>query len=202
VIKTILRKLLRRNQPVEVIKTVQERYPEYQIGKHTYSDDLAVYDWGSGATLSIGKYCSLAHGVTIILDGEHRSDWVTSFPFSEFWPSASHINGHPSSKGDVTIGHDVWIGNGAVILSGVNIGNGAVIGARAIVSKDVAPYSIVVGNPAREIRKRFEPSAIDALQSLCWWDWSESHIERLLPQMLSTDIKAFIDAAKSITNDE
>ncbi|HEX5127349.1 MAG TPA: CatB-related O-acetyltransferase, partial [Rhodocyclaceae bacterium] len=133
-------------------KTLQQRYPQYSIGRGTYGDDLLVRNWNEGTTLRIGNYCSIAAGVKIYLGGEHRTDWVTTYPFSALWPEAAHIEGHPRSKGDVTIGNDVWIGTEAMILSGVTIGDGAVIGARAVVSRDVPPYAIVAGNPASVVR--------------------------------------------------
>jgi acetyltransferase-like isoleucine patch superfamily enzyme len=129
---------------------------------------------GGSARLSIGKFCSISDDVLIFLGGNHRPDWMTTYPFPAFpaqWPEAAGIEGHPATKGDVVIGHDVWIGFGATIMSGVTIGNGAVIGARSVVAKDVEPYAIVAGNPAREIRKRFTDEQIRILQEMQWWDW-------------------------------
>ena len=133
--------------------TLAQRYPQYQIGRGTYGD-LSVSAFGSAATLRIGNFTSIAAGVRVFLGGEHRLDWVTTFPFSALWESAGCYTGHPRTKGDVIIGADVWIGAEALITSGVTIGDGAVIGARAVVSRDVAPYTVVAGNPARFIKKR------------------------------------------------
>jgi hypothetical protein len=112
----------------------------YQAGDFTYGVP-AVWRWGEPATLIIGKYCSLSIEIVIQLGGNHRPDFVTTYPFSAIadWPEAADIEGHPASKGDVRIGNDVWIGMGALILSGVTIGDGAVIAARAVVSRDVPP---------------------------------------------------------------
>lgn len=127
------------------------------IGSYTYGNPR-LFHWGEDSKLKIGKFCSIADDVKIFLGGNHRMDWITTYPFSalkEEWPEAKDVKGHPATKGDVVIGNDVWIGYGATILSGVKIGNGAVIGAMAVVSKDVEPYSVVVGNPALEVKKDF-----------------------------------------------
>jgi acetyltransferase-like isoleucine patch superfamily enzyme len=128
--------------------------------------------------------------VTIFLGGNHRTDWITTYPFSVFWESAKNISGHPASKGDVIIGHDVWIGEGAVILSGVRIGNGAVIGAHAVVTRDVPSYAIIAGNPAAIMRSRFSKDEIDILESLEWWDWDDYKINAGMKFLLQSDIKA------------
>ena len=120
--------------------SLQDRYPQYKIGRHSYGDDLKVRHWGENTTLEIGAFCSFAEGVKILLGGEHRLDWVTTFPFPTLWKQAAgNISGHPYSKGGVIIGNDVWVGTETVILSGVRIGDGAVIGARTVVARDVPP---------------------------------------------------------------
>ena len=117
-----------------------------------------------------------------------------------FYESAKHIKAHPVSKGDVVIGNDVWIGRGVVILSGVRVGNGAVIGAGAVVTKDVPPYAIVAGNPARIIRYRFSPEQIEELEQIAWWSWPDKEIERAIPLLLSSDIEAFLKFAREYNN--
>lgn len=153
------------------------------IGKHTYGTPI-VFSWDNKTKLNIGKYCSVAESVTFILGGNHKVDWISTYPFSEFikkWPLASGVVGHPSTRGDINVGNDVWIGHGALILSGVNIGDGAVIGASSVVSRDVEPYSIVVGNPAEEIKLRFSKEEIEKLLKIKWWDWPEEVVkERVL----------------------
>lgn len=173
-------------------------FPQYDIGKGTYSIPGAfnVVDWRQGTTLRIGRYCSIAHSVKIFLGGEHRTDWVTTYPFPHLWQEASRITGHPSSRGDVVIGNDVWLGYNATILSGVTIGDGAVIGANATVASDIPPYAIAAGNPARVIKKRFDEQTISRLEKLSWWHWPDDKIARMLHLMLSTDINAFLNAAE------
>lgn len=175
---------------------IRKKYPQYSFGTGTYSSDLKIYSWNEGAKFYIGSYCSIADGVQIYLGGEHNVDWVTTYPFNVLWKSGKHYLGHPKTKGDVKIGNDVWIGKEAIILSGVTIGDGAVIGARSLVSKDVAPYAIVGGNPSREIRKRFDGQTIQALLKIRWWEWEPNRIERALPLLLNNNIDKFILATK------
>jgi len=168
--------------------------PRFDIGKYTYGSP-DVFDFDDDTRLVIGRYCSISDRVSIILGGNHRVDWVTTYPFSALsddWPGAKEISGHPASKGDILIGNDVWIGFGAVILSGVSIGDGAVIGAGAVVSKDVAPYSIVAGNPARELRKRFPDDTIAMLLDLQWWMWPTAKIKQYLTLLCSDDVEALV----------
>jgi len=163
--------------------------PFYNIGDYTYGCPR-VFEWGEGAKLKIGKYCSIAEAVNIFLGGNHRLDWITTYPFMSIfdWKEAENLKGHPATKGDVVIGNDVWIGHGATILSGVKIGDGAVIGAAAVVAKDVEPYSVVVGNPAKEVKKRFPNNVIVKLLKLKWWDWPEDKIKENLPVLCSSSI--------------
>ena len=166
----------------------------YDIGDYTYGKPQ-VYDWGEGANLKIGKFCSISRDVKIFIGGNHRTDWITTYPFSSIqkWSEASKIEGHPATKGDVVIGNDVWIGNGATIFSGVKIASGAVIGGQAVVTKDVEPYSIVVGNPARVIKKRFDDDIINKLLEIEWWDWSVDKIKKNIEILCSNNIKNLFD---------
>ena len=158
------------------------------VGDHTYGFPN-VYSWGDDTKLYIGKYCSIAEGVVIVLGGEHRMDWITTFPFSTLardWPQAKQINGHPSTKGDVVIGNDVWIGQGALILSGVTIGDGAVIGAGSVVTKDVEDYAIAAGNPAKFVKFRFDQVTRIGLKKLSWWNWSDEEVAKNVGQLMCT----------------
>lgn len=163
------------------------------MGRGSYGDPQ-VYSWGEGAKLKIGNFCSIANGVEIILGGEHRPDWVTTYPFNVLWPQiAGDILGHPKTKGDVIIGHDVWIAYNALILSGVTIGSGAVIAAKTVVTKDVPSYAIVAGNPAKIIKYRFDQKTIDKLLLMAWWNWPNEKIIAAMPYLLSDDIERFIE---------
>ena len=164
------------------------------IGKYTYGMPKIV-NFGDGCFLRVGKFCSISGNVTIFLKAEHRVDWVSTYPFPYFftkWPSAMNIRGHPKCKGDVIIGNDVWIGYGANILSGVKVGDGAVIGAFSLVTKDVAPYTVVGGNPAKEIRKRFDDELIEKLLKLKWWDWDEEKIMKNIHDICSSNLEQFL----------
>ena len=144
--------------------------------------------------VTVGKFCSIASGVLIMSGDYHRVDWVTTFAFIGKWEEAKDFKGHPTGKGPVIIGNDVWIGRNALILSGVTIGDGAVIGANSVVSKDVEPYALVVGNPARVVKKRFTDKQVECLLIVAWWDWSRDKIVAALPLLLSDNVDDFINA--------
>jgi acetyltransferase-like isoleucine patch superfamily enzyme len=164
-----------------------------EIGDYTYGRPNVQSFEGEGTRLKIGKFCSIAGEVTILLGGNHHAEWVTTYPFFAYadeWPEAKDIGSHPrtKSRGDVIVGNDVWIGYGATIMSGVTIGDGAIIGARALVTRDVEPYSIVAGNPARLVRKRFDEKTIQKLMEIRWWDWPIDKIKANMEVILSADI--------------
>lgn len=163
------------------------------VGEYTYGCPEVV--WGEDASLTIGKFCSFAGDVLIILGGGHRVDWLTTYPFPALvdeWPEAAGIVGHPVTKGNIVIGNDVWIAHGATILSGVRIGDGAVVGARSVVTSDVPPYGIVAGNPAKLIRRRFDDATIDALLRLRWWDWPTDKIRDNMVSICSNNIDVLL----------
>lgn len=154
--------------------------------------------YGEKAILRIGRYTSVAPSVTVFIGGDHRTDWVTTYPvelLAEFWPDIVVPAASSIGKGDVDIGHDVWIGDNAIIMSGVAIGHGAVVGAGSVVTKDVAPYTVVAGNPAREIRQRFADGDIARLLEICWWDWPDARVGSCLPLLASGDLPGFFAAA-------
>ena len=166
----------------------------WEIGEYSYGRPNVVLPHDD-RRLFIGKFCSIAGGVNIFLFSEHRSDWVTTYPFSVLsgaWPTARPILGHPTSKGNVVIGHDVWIGDSATIMSGVTIGNGAVIANRAVIMDDVPDYGIAIGNPGRTFRKRFNDATVTRLLKLKWWDWPDDKIREALPVMCSIDVELFL----------
>lgn len=167
------------------------------IGDYTYGCPKVMY-WGENAELTIGKFCSIAEDVVIFLGGNHRMDWISTYPFpvSEDWCRDLDLQGHPASRGNIIIGNDVWIAHGATILSGLTIGDGAVIGARAVVTKDVDPYMIVAGNPAKNVRRRFDEDTVRQLLALKWWDWPYEKIRKYLPLLCSSNIE---DLFKSLS---
>jgi acetyltransferase-like isoleucine patch superfamily enzyme len=174
-----------------------------------YGFDIGLYSYGrpkvrfpeSGRKLTIGRFCSIADKVEILLGGNHRTDWATTYPFSallELWPSAPKTQDHHTSRGDVTIGSDVWLGSGAIILSGVTIGHGAVVAAGALVTKDVPPYAIIGGNPAQVIRCRFDEATVAALLETAWWDLPREQVAGLIPLLQSEQIGELVDAVRAL----
>ena len=159
--------------------------PNIIVGDYTYYDDFE--DVGNfeknvkyhfdfiGDKLIIGKFCMIASNVSFIMNGaNHKMDGITAFPFYIFgkaWASTAPSPQALPYKGDTIIGNDVWIGNNVTIMPGIKIGNGAIIATNATVTKDVEPYSIVGGNPATILRKRFSDEKIKELLAMAWWDW-------------------------------
>lgn len=171
------------------------RFSYYSGYYHRHSfDDCARFILPDEETdkLIIGSFCSIGSGAAFVMAGNqgHRNDWVSSFPF--FWmpevPAfAGALNGF-CPAGDTVIGHDVWIGTEAIIMPGVRVGDGAVIGTRAVVTRDVEPYTIVGGNPAAPIRKRFGEDAIAALLDMQWWHWPDDQLREAMPLLCCGDI--------------
>jgi acetyltransferase-like isoleucine patch superfamily enzyme len=164
-------------------------------GRHTYGDPNIIWGEYHGGKVTTGAFCSIDSTSTFILGGNHSIDWVTTFPFmclpAEF-PSLSHLPDCASTKGDVTIGNDVWIGRNAVVMSGVNIADGCVLGACSVLAKDLPPYSIAVGNPARVVKKRFDEEQIESLMAIKWWDWPLDKIIDNALLLCSSRIDEFI----------
>lgn len=147
--------------------------------------------------LLIGKFCSLACGARFLFNcANHTLASLSTYTFPLFYDEwgldKADVSSAWDNRGDIVIGNDVWIGYEAVIMAGVHIGDGSIIAARAVVTKDVPPYTIVGGVPAREIRKRFEPDVIERLQELKWWDWPVHKIQRCLPYLIKGDIEGLL----------
>ena len=144
-----------------------------------------------GDRLIIGKFCQIAAGVEFVMNGaNHQMNAVSTFPFYIFegWEQEVPPLTELPLKGDTVIGNDVWIGQNSTILPGVHIGDGAIIGANSVVAGDVAPYTIVVGDPARPVRKRFDDELIALMEQFCWWDKSIEEINALIPLLTCNDL--------------
>lgn len=164
-----------------------------KVDKYTYGHgNIQIIGGDHTVDIFIGKFCSIAENITIFLGANHRTDWFTTYPFGHIHTNTFNKfngEGHPASKGSVTIGNDVWIATGAVIMSGVTIGDGAVIGAYSLVTKNVPPYTIVAGNPAVIKKKRFSDEVINKLLELKWWDKTEDEINGISDILCSNDIE-------------
>ncbi|HDM8215822.1 CatB-related O-acetyltransferase [Vibrio campbellii] len=171
-------------------KTFEDQSVRYLMG-----DSFTQQEWQDGAygevdKLIIGKFCSIASGATFMMAGNqgHRVDWISTFPFSpeEF---GEDVQSGFERAGNTVVGNDVWIGSEAMIMPGVKIGDGAVIGARSVITKDVPPYSIVVGHN-HIVRQRFNDEYVAMLSEIKWWDWPINHIKQAMKIMCSSDVRA------------
>jgi virginiamycin A acetyltransferase len=172
------------------------------IGDYTYFDDrrhgpenfeeynvLYNYDF-SKVKLVIGKFCAIAAETRFIMTGDHKLDAISTYPFPIFqtgWERLYDVSNLPV-KGDIIVGNDVWFGYDSLIKNGVTIGDGAIIATRAVVVKDVPPYAIVAGNPAKVIKLRFDENTIARLLKIAWWNWDIQKINQHLPLICSLDI--------------
>ena len=159
------------------------------IGRYSYGDNLIkVQQWKEGASLQIGSFCSIAKGVTFLLGGNHRTDWISTYPFGHVYANEMGINPaseHPKTNGDIIINDDVWIGQNSTILSGIKVGAGAVIAANSTVVKNALPYKIYGGNPAKLIKPRFNNQITDLLLMLKWWELDIEEIKKIHPILCS-----------------
>ncbi|MGQ4878535.1 Vat family streptogramin A O-acetyltransferase [Billgrantia sp. LNSP4103-1] len=176
--------------------------PNIVIGDYTYYDDPedsenfernVLYHYPFiGDKLIIGKFCAIARGVKFIMNGaNHKLSGISTYPFQIFgngWEKVMPEMHELPYKGDTVVGHDVWIGYDALIMPGVQIGNGAIVSSRSVVVNDVAPYTVVGGNPARPIKQRFSSEVVETLQSIAWWDWPVDKITRNLSLIVANDV--------------
>ena len=175
-------------------------HPQIIIGDYSYYDDpegaerflknvLYLFEFVKDK-LVIGKFCQIATGVRFLMGGSsHAMNGISTYPFKIFGRAWKDASLDVTLKGDTIIGNDVWIGNGATILTGITIGDGAIIGTNALVTKNVDPYTIVGGNPAQVIRKRFDDETIAFLLQLKWWDWPVEKITQHLDAITNADLK-------------
>ena len=188
------------------LKNVVTR-PSIQVGEYTMYNDFVndprdfeknnvLYHYPvNHDRLLIGKFCSIACGAKFLFNSaNHALGSLSTYPFPIFYDEwgleGKNVADAWDNKGDIALGNDVWIGYEAVILAGVTIGDGAIIGARAVVTRDVPPYAIVGGVPARLIRRRFDDATIEALLDLRWWDWEPERIRQALPALQAGDMAA------------
>ena len=173
-----------------------------EVGDFTYGVPQINFIRHKNAHITIGKFCSFANGVKLFAGGEHHKEYVSTYPFSMFFRGRYSVGTHAEAKGPITIGNDVWFGADAKVMSGVTIGDGAIIGAGAVVAKNIPPYAIVVGNPAKIISFRFDDKTIKRLLEIKWWNWDYSMLDKAVPYIQSSNMEAlftlydsYIDAA-------
>lgn len=174
------------------IPVLQSQDPRVTVGRFTYGQPQLKL-WDASERIVIGAFCSIADEVTILGGGEHKLEWVTTYPLRiALGDALAGRDGHPATKGPTVIGNDVWLGHGATILSGVRIGDGAAVGAGAVVASDVAPYQVVAGNPARVVRSRFPAAQAEALLAIAWWEWPLEKIRDEVGGLCGDDVATFI----------
>jgi chloramphenicol O-acetyltransferase type B len=177
----------------------KKHYPNFEIGFASYGLPK-VHDYHEGTVVKIGAYCSIASNVQIFLGGQHRSNWVSNYPFPFFFEMQAeyreqYIRG--GSRGDVIIGSDVWLCANCSILSGVTIGHGAVVASGAVISRDVPPYAVMAGNPAKLIKWRFDEATRASLLEAKWWGWPEDEIRQILDKICSDNPDDFLEYART-----
>jgi acetyltransferase-like isoleucine patch superfamily enzyme len=201
-------------EPIQIwqnIVSLQVKFdPAVSIGKHTYGlnfETISLAPSLNKPSVTIGNYCSIAPGVVILANADHRTNLPSTFPFRtrvfarlDGRKPVKYFDFDAVSKGDIVIGHDVWIGQNVTVLSGVSIGTGAVIGANSLVTKNIPPYSIAVGNPAKVLRARFSLNTIERLLKSEWWNLSDEQIIELEPFFYNPDIDEFLNQVTLLKN--
>jgi len=163
-------------------------------GRFTYFDRAPeVLAWSGEARVMLGQWCSVARGVRFLLSADHRTEWVTTYPPPREWVTPEVFGRHPRTKGDILVGNDVWISAYASLFSGITVGDGAVVAGGAVVVKDVPPYAIVAGNPARVIKRRFSECQVAELLAIRWWDWPVEKVQANANLIWSDDLTRFIE---------
>lgn len=177
-----------------------ERAGRVSFGRGTYGVPTVMTYIHDSTRLHVGSYTSIAGGSTIMLGGKHPTDRVTTYPHRIMMNmDGAGADGFPIPTGDTFIGSDAWICTGALLISGVTVGDGAIVAGGAVVTRDVPPYAVVGGNPARVISYRHTEEQREALLDIKWWDWPEDEIREAVPLLSGDDIDAFIEYARNKT---
>jgi acetyltransferase-like isoleucine patch superfamily enzyme len=163
------------------------------MGRESYFAPIVRKFKGDTGRVFVGNFVSIAHGVEFYSGGMHRTEWVSQYGLRAMLDlPGAYEDGFPHGRGDIHVGHDAWLAQGSVVMSGVTIGPGAVVATRSVVTKDVAPYAIVGGVPAKQIGRRFDDEQVQALLRIAWWDWPLETIKERVGLLSSPDVDAFI----------
>jgi acetyltransferase-like isoleucine patch superfamily enzyme len=163
------------------------------MGRESYFAPIVRKFKGDTGRVIVGNFVSIAHGVEFYSGGMHRTEWVSQYGLRAMLDlPGAYEDGFPHGRGDIHVGHDAWLAQGSVVMSGVTIGPGAVVATRSVVTKDVAPYAIVGGVPAKQIGQRFDDEQVEALLRIAWWDWPLDTIKERVGLLSSPDVDAFI----------
>jgi acetyltransferase-like isoleucine patch superfamily enzyme len=163
------------------------------MGRESYYAPRVVKYKGDTGRVVIGNFASVAPDADFYVGGLHRIEWVSLYGLRAMLAlPGAYEDGFPHGRGDIVVGSDTWVTNGTTVMSGVTIGDGAVVGTKAVVAKDVRPYAIVVGNPAREIARRFTDAQVEALLRIRWWDWPTQLVKERVELLSSPDVDGFI----------
>jgi acetyltransferase-like isoleucine patch superfamily enzyme len=194
-LELIIRKILNYPKHRNYKKQISEGL--LTVGRFTYGVPNIEQYIGSETKVTIGSFCSISNDVKIIAGGIHPKNWVSLFPFrSSFGLEGAYKDGMPFSNGEVVIGNDVWIGSNTTIMSGVIIGHGAIIAAGSIVTKDIDPYSIAMGVPAKSTGKRIPEIYINDMLKIAWWNWDIERIIEQVPYLSSSNVSQFVEINK------
>lgn len=171
-----------------------------KIGKYTYvicNEKPEVYFEDPDNMCSIGRFCSIGARLKMYGGGNHRMDWISTYPFENVIDGVE-VEGHPATKGPVIIGNDVWIGNDVTLMSGSIIGDGCCIGAGSVVRGKFEPYTVLYGNPAKYVKSRFSITTAKKLQKLAWWNWELDEIRQILPELHSSNWNLLFEKAQQM----
>lgn len=175
------------------------------VGEFSYGCDCVKIESykGSRGKVIFGKYCSVGPNVKFVTGGNHPIDRISSYPFRiKLGIKGKYQDGFPSTKGDIVIGNDVWIGSNAMILSGVTIGNGAVIAANSMIVQDVPDYAVIAGNPARVVKYRLSKDKITRLLAVEWWNWPHSKVAKNIDLLNGINVDSCLEKLESIANEK
>lgn len=186
-----IRKLLNPTGDPSKDRYVKLSGRKVRVGAFCYGfEDTTILSYDDSIEVSFGRYCSIASGLKIFTGGNHRPDWISTFPFGHLFSNyikVKPVKGTPKTNGNIIIGNDVWIGRDVTIMSGITIGDGAIIAANSHIVKDVMPYSIVGGNPGKHIKYRFNNGIIEKLLKIQWWNYNVNQIEKIIPFLCLQD---------------